>query len=243
VKGAALRIRRARLEAELERRGKIHTLSLSRYRLDDLISKAAGQYIRGRCLDVGSGRSPYREALEANSDRLVSVDIEDRSGRLDLIADIQNMPELAGESFDSVVCTQVLEHVPKPWLAMTELARVLKPGGHAVLSVPHLSAVHEAPTDYFRYTRYGVESLCTDAGLEVEESAATGGWVAFVAHGLSAAFMSAVATLPGLFFLSWALNFAFLIRVAGIVDRLVGFSGLYPCDIVIVARKPSETET
>jgi len=52
--------------------------------------------------------------------------------------------------FDTVICTQVIEHVPRPWLVVHEIYRVLKEGGHLLLSTPFLYPYHLEPRDYFR---------------------------------------------------------------------------------------------
>ena len=62
--------------------------------------------------------------------------------------DICDMAQVPDGAYDAVVCHQVLEHVREPQSAMDEMARVLKPGGRVVLSVPHLSRRHELPDDY-----------------------------------------------------------------------------------------------
>ena len=161
--------------AALSGRGLAHTFSLARRRLHRAVAAAIAEHAAGDCLDCGSGRSPYRALLAERGASVTSVDVEDRSGEIDLLADIQEMPQIADSSFDTVLCTQVLEHVPRPWRAMAELARVLRPGGRLILSVPHLSAVHEAPHDFYRYTRHGLETLSAEAGLEVERIEPTGG--------------------------------------------------------------------
>ena len=229
--------RRNLVEQRLSAAGSLHRLSLARSRLEARLAASIAAFVGGHCLDCGAGRSPYAPLLAATATRVTVVDIEDRSGHVDLIADIQDMPQLADASFESVLCTQVLEHVPEPARAVGELARVLIPGGHLILSVPHLSAIHEAPNDYFRYTRFGLESLCRAAGLEVVEVSATAGLVAFVAHGVSVGLMTSLGTVPGLFHLVRVFNELILIRLAGAVDGLLGFPGRYPCDYVLVARK------
>jgi 2-polyprenyl-3-methyl-5-hydroxy-6-metoxy-1,4-benzoquinol methylase len=230
--------RRARLEDRLSETGTARDLSLARHRLHSHVSAAIERYVSGDCLDIGAGRSPYASLLEAATESVFVVDIEDRSGRVDRIADIQDMAQIGSGSFDSAICTQVLEHVPDPRRAVTELARVLRPGGHLVVSVPHLSAIHEAPTDFYRYTRYGLEALAVAAGLEVLQIKPTGGLVSFVAHGASVALLTTLGSVPGMFRVARALNDVLLVKLAGLLDRVVGMSGRYPCDYVLVALKP-----
>lgn len=225
----------------VERRmGQLHAgraLSLARHRLNSCIESAIGRFAGGDCLDCGAGLSPYDAVLASKADDVTVVDIEDRSGRVDVLADIQDMPHIGDETFDTVLCTQVLEHVPHPRRAMGELARVLAPGGSLIASVPHLSAIHEAPNDFYRYTEFGLRSLAEEAGLEVVELTPTGGIISFLGHGLSVALMTTLGTLPGLFHVVRLLNYGLLVRLAEPFDRWFGMTRRYPCDYVLVARK------
>lgn len=232
-----LRCRRRRLDDVLTRRGLAHTFSLARYRLHRVLVNCIEKYASGAALDAGSGRSPYKSLLQQRCDRLTSVDVEDRAGQIDLVADIQDMPQIEDLSFDTVFCSQVLEHVPRPWNAMEEMARVLRPGGRLILSVPHLSLIHEAPHDYFRYTCYGLQSLCEDAGLVVERVERNGGLCCFLSHAASLALMCTVGGLPLMHWPAWFLNYVLLVRAVSGVDRLFGLASVYPCDYIVVARK------
>ena len=83
-------------------------------------------------------------------------------------------------SFDSATCTAVLEHLEEPEAALRECHRVLKPAGYAVYSVPFIWHVHEAPRDFYRYSRYGLDYLFKKVGFEVVEiKALSGFWVTF----------------------------------------------------------------
>jgi len=81
-------------------------------------------------------------------------------------ADVHRLPFREG-LFDLVLCTEVLEHLHTPELALKELWRVLRPGGKLLLTTPFAYAIHYAPTDYWRYTRHGLERLLR--GWKVEE--------------------------------------------------------------------------
>ncbi len=233
-----LRERRGRCDATLAHHGLTHTFSLSRARLHHHLELAIDRLAKGDCLDAGSGRAPYRRLLATRCSRLTSVDVEDRGSGLDLLADIQNMPEVASQSFDTVLCSQVLEHVPRPWDAISEITRVLRPNGRLLLTVPHLSMLHEVPHDYYRYTEFGLRYLCTRAGLQPESLKPTGGLFCFLGHTASLVWMSTIGTLPGLFWVSWLLNQLLLVKVLGILDRVLGLPALFPCDYLLIARKP-----
>ncbi len=229
---------RQQLEDSLTRAGKAHTLSLARYRLHRLLRDRITNYAAGNCLDAGSGRSPFKALLGKQGSSLTSIDVEDRSGDVDLIGDIQSMPELSSDSFDTLLCSQVLEHVPRPWDAMGEFSRVLRPDGTLILSVPHLSVLHEIPHDYFRYTPYGLTSLCERAGLEVASIEPTGGLGCFFWHGFSSMLVSLFAGIPFLGRILLFLNYWLFVRLPDCIEGVVGLPNLYPCDLVLIARKP-----
>ena len=235
------RIERQKLDAALTRSGMAHTFSLARDRLHRYVSRYINEYARGECLDAGCGRSPYRPLLATRASRVVSIDVEDRGGDIDEIGDIQDLAQIEQSSFDTVLCSQVLEHVPRPWDAMAEFARVLRPDGRLILTVPHLSVIHEAPHDYYRYTRYGLSALCEQAGLEVEAVEPTGGLICFLAHSCSWALMCTLGSLPLMRWPVWLFNYVLLVRALDLVDRVFGLAGRYPCDHVLIARKPTKT--
>ena len=157
--------RRRALDEDLTRRGLAHTFSLARFLLHQQTEISLRNHARGACLDIGSGRSPFKTLLETRCTAVTSVDVEQRSEHVDLVADVQDLSALQSDSFETVLCTQVLEHVPRPRDAAREIARVLAPEGRLILSVPHLSAIHEAPNDFHRFTPFGLQELCRASGL------------------------------------------------------------------------------
>lgn len=88
----------------------------------------------------------------------------------DVFADACHLP-LGDACADNVVCLEVLEHVPDPAAAVMEIARVLKPGGRAWLSMPFMYPVHNEPFDFQRYTEFGLRRDLGRANLEVVELA------------------------------------------------------------------------
>jgi SAM-dependent methyltransferase len=107
----------------------------------------------------------------------VGVDRREAAPRPDVRGDAQALPFCAG-AFDTVLCSQVLEHLPEPGRAVGEMARALREGGYLIVTAPHIWGVHEEPHDYYRFTRYGLAHLMEQAGLEVVEVRAMAGyWV------------------------------------------------------------------
>jgi len=144
--------------------------------IDGLGPAAAG----ARALDLGADRSPYRERLEALGYGVETLDIGEESG-----ADHVGTAERTGlrdASFDLVLCTQVLEHVPRPLEALREVRRILKPGGRFLFSVPHVWFFHPHPADYWRFTQQGVLELCAQGGFRAVELRGQGGTLLSVAQ-------------------------------------------------------------
>ena len=76
-----------------------------------------------------------------------------------IVADLQHCPHVSDNTYDVIVCTQVLEHVPNPFAAVAELHRVLKPGGRLLVTVPAAYPYHAVPRDYWRFTRDSLDLL------------------------------------------------------------------------------------
>jgi ubiquinone/menaquinone biosynthesis C-methylase UbiE len=135
--------------------------------LDFLMRAASELPLGARVADVGAGDAPYRELFEHVD--YVTVDWEQSPHEgarvVDVVASADAIP-VSDESFDAVLLTQVLEHVPDPVRVLTELHRVLRPGGSMFLTAPLVWELHEMPFDYFRYTAPGLESLLERAGFE-----------------------------------------------------------------------------
>lgn len=135
----------------------------------------AQSHAHGVLLDVGCGQRRHEHIFLPRVDRYIGLDYPPVSGgiwattggeNVDIWGDGQYLPILS-DSVDTVLCSQVLEHVPEPAKAMRELARVLRPGGHAIVTVPQEWGIHQEPFDFYRFTRYGLVYLAERAGLEV----------------------------------------------------------------------------
>lgn len=123
--------------------------------------------LQGDLLDIGAGECRRYAALFKHVKSYRTLD-PNAQWNPDIVGSAEAIP-LPDASVDSVLSTQVLEHVPHPWIVIQEMFRVLRPGGHVLLTIPQVNELHEEPHDYFRYTSYGLQSLLTDAGFVVED--------------------------------------------------------------------------
>ncbi|MBN1977600.1 MAG: class I SAM-dependent methyltransferase [Anaerolineae bacterium] len=125
--------------------------------------------VHGRVLDVGVGTWPYPRQLLRERCEYIATDCFEHPN-IDVVSDIQHLTEVFHrESFDFVICTDVLEHIPHPWEAVRELYAVLKPGGVLLLTTPFNFHLHgnEQVRDYWRISDDGLRMLLQEvAGFE-----------------------------------------------------------------------------
>lgn len=140
------------------------------------------RYLQGRLIDIGCGPKPYEALAKPYVSEHIGVDEErGRHGtsRVDVSGSAYSIP-FPDQSFDSALCSAVLEHLEEPAEALRECYRVLRPGAHAIFTVPLFWHLHEEPRDFFRYTRYGLEHLLRKTGFDVVELVPLSGfWVTF----------------------------------------------------------------
>lgn len=141
-----------------------------------------GGRLEGRMLDVGCGRQQYRAFLTCR--QYCGVDWT-LASRPPAVADITRIPFL-DRSFDSALCTEVLEHLPEPGQCLDEIRRVVKPGGVVFFTVPMTMYTHSEPHDFYRYTEFGLRYLLEKHGFDVLTLRRLGGVVSVMAsHGIS----------------------------------------------------------
>lgn len=110
-------------------------------------------------LDVGAGKETTH-SYEYFFPNRHTIDIEPER-KPDTVGDIHDMP-FDNESYEMVLCTEVLEHCIEPQKAIDELYRVLKKDGKCILTTRFMFPLHDVPNDYFRYTKYGLRHLFKD---------------------------------------------------------------------------------
>ena len=208
------------------------------YTLRQALTPLIEEFCAGRTLDAGAGGLHARQLLIPHCDDYVSVDVADQRGELDLTADVQDLSVIGDNEFDCVYCSQVIEHLPRPADAIAEFYRVLKPGGRLILAAPHLSALHEEPNDYFRYTQHGFRHLLESNGFEVVRLTTAGGLLTFIAHPFSFVITTVFWRVPLVRWLAWTVNLLLFVYPAALLDRLLQTARKWPTNIIAVGRKP-----
>lgn len=196
------------------------------------------RYARGRVLDAGAGRMAWRTLLAAQASEYMSMDYEATHPDLSFQGDLRGGLPVDDRSIDTVFCCSVLEHIPEPWLAFTELRRIMRPGGHVILSVPFIYYLHGTPHDYFRFTRHGVTEMATKAGFEIAELGTSGGIAHMLLHAVSMVSTGLLWTprAPGLATAPAGLLF----DAARLIDKL-DRGGLFAQTVNVVLRQPLAT--
>ncbi|RYZ19647.1 MAG: class I SAM-dependent methyltransferase, partial [Chitinophagaceae bacterium] len=148
---------------------------LIRHRLLKAISRFAPN-LKGKLLDFGCGQKPYYSLFTV--DEYIGIDFENpghphANEAIDVFYNGKNIP-FANNTFDSIFTSEVFEHVFNLPEIITELHRVLKPGGQLLISCPFAFCEHEQPNDYARYTSFAMRHMLQQKGFEVIEQVKTG---------------------------------------------------------------------
>lgn len=143
----------------------------------DYLKDVASDYMKGKLLDLGCGEKPYKLIYDNLCESSIGIDVETckhEQKYVDVFASADNIP-FADDTFHTVLCTNVLEHVSNMEKAFSEISRILKKGGYLIISIPFLYPVHESPYDFYRYTVYGIRHQLEQNGFEIEREIAWGG--------------------------------------------------------------------
>jgi SAM-dependent methyltransferase len=189
-----------------------------------------------RVLDAGAGETVHKPFFSRH--RYVGVDlgIGDLGWNyrnLDAVADLARLP-FRDACFDACLNVVTLEHVPEPARVLCEIGRVLKPGAPLLLIVPHEWEVHQAPHDFFRYTRHGAEYLLRNSGFIPDSIQPMGGYFRLLSRRL----LNGLQFFPGLLFPLAALLLvppALILPALDKLDREKTFTLGYIC----IARRRS----
>jgi SAM-dependent methyltransferase len=167
-----------------------------------MASKIAREYERaipanasGTMLDLGCGKVPLYGVYRPFVNDVICIDWPGslHGGRhVDAYCDLASSVPLKDGIADTILSSDVLEHLPDPRGFFEEVSRLLRPAGVLLLNTPFLYRVHEAPHDYLRHTRYSLQAHAEGVGLEIVELKEVGS----VADVLADTVAKLVATVP-----------------------------------------------
>ena len=151
------------------------------------LRECASTYARGILVDIGCGQKPWAAIFGPHVSKYIGVDLPSSAHGLDQVDIVGSAYDttLSSSSCDIILCTEVLEHLEEPQLALEEMSRILKDGGVVIVTVPFFWHLHEEPRDFFRYTCHGLRYLFERARFEVLEIRPLTGFLAtFVQLGI-----------------------------------------------------------
>tara|TARA_Y100000816_G_scaffold211549_1_gene157177 strand:+ start:1113 stop:1769 length:657 start_codon:yes stop_codon:yes gene_type:complete len=140
--------------------------------IDKRIIELGEQIKNKKILDLGCGTNKYKKYF-IRSNEFIGIDIKEGGrGMIDKEPDIfydgKKIP-FDNESFDVIICTEVLEHVENFNLVVKEIYRSLKKGGKAFITMPFITAEHEIPYDFRRLTSFGIKKEFERFGFEIKK--------------------------------------------------------------------------
>jgi ubiquinone/menaquinone biosynthesis C-methylase UbiE len=157
--------------------------------------------------------------------------------KVDVVGDAQALP-FCGESFDTIMCNEVLEHVPEPSQLFSEAVRVLEPGGYLLLTTPQTWGLHLEPHDYYRFTIYGLRHQAEKSGLDVIEIEPTSGlWATMASRVTDTVVHNYLSRSPKPVIIVTSVLLAPVLALGAILDKLFGKRG-DTLDNILVSKKP-----
>lgn len=195
-------------------------------------------------LDLGCGLKPFLACFEGSSYVGLDVEVSGRNSELkeaDITYDGVNIP-FDRNTFDGILCTQVLEHVENVEYLLAECNRVLKLGGSLVVSVPFVYREHEQPFDFRRFTSFGILQLLEKNGFEVNLIQKCLTNIETVAMLLNCQIANGFNTKGKIHFLLGSFFIYLSSRIARLLNKRILDNGELYCCLVIDCRKTTIDE-
>lgn len=218
------------------------------YILKDIKNTLDSYNFQGILLDLGCGAKPYK-SLFKNITEYVGIDFKNYSINKDFAGGIPEsyftddyldtlILPYGNESFDNVVAFQVLEHHKNPAKMISEVVRIVKPGGYILMTVPFLGGIHEEPNDYQRFTRYGLVELFNGKNCEIIKIKEQGSIFSTIAMLLNESLNSFASHSKITYALSVAIYLPFLMfqYLSLFLDRIFSSKRIF-FNYLILARK------
>jgi SAM-dependent methyltransferase len=128
------------------------------------------KYCTGKLLDLGCGKVPLYHKYNNYINENICVDWGNTlhaNPYLDFESDLNEKLALPDNEFDTIILSDVLEHIRRPEILWKEMYRVIKAEGKLIMNIPFYYWLHEQPHDYFRYTKYALKSMAEEEGFKI----------------------------------------------------------------------------
>jgi SAM-dependent methyltransferase len=216
-------------------------------RIDKAIAESA-KFAHGTLLDVGCGSKPYKKVFAPFVEKHLGLEYSPesvyRGCEANFFGDAMKLP-LADNSIDTILCTEVLEHIPNPEKTIAEFARILRPNGVIITTAPFFFPIHDA-WDFFRYTHDGLANLMKQQGLEIELIKPLSGTAVTIAllfnlYWFDIGFMWTKWLYPfGVILRPLLLLFCFIVNVLGGIFEVLIPSKQMAFNHLTIAKKPNK---
>jgi SAM-dependent methyltransferase len=136
------------------------------------------KHAQGRLLDLGCGNVPFYATYKEFVKDTTCVDWENtfhRNEYLDYELDLTKPLPFRDDEFDTIILSDVLEHIPVPEHLWKEMVRILSKKGKIVMNVPFYYWLHEEPHDYYRFTEFALRRYVEISGLKLIQLESIGG--------------------------------------------------------------------
>lgn len=220
----------------------IHPYYFVRHGIKDNIYQYA-KYMKGKILDFGCGSKPYKSFFSFTE--YIGVDFENEghghaNEPIDFFYDGKTIP-FGDNYFDSILCSEVFEHIFNLDVIINELNRVLKKDGNILITCPFVWNEHEIPFDYARYTRFALESILQKGGFKIIEFSKAGNFITVMTQLVCLYFFNNYKGFWRKFFLLrwfYKLSFFLMPNVIGVVlNRILPLNQSLYQNNIIVAKK------
>lgn len=210
----------------------------------ELYQKHFPTHCRGRLVDLGCGKVPFYEAYRDHVDSVTCVDWPGSlhgSHHIDVAHDLNQPLPFGSSEFDTILLSDVLEHIAEPHRLCAEMARILRPGGKCLMNTPFFYWLHEVPFDFYRYTEFGLRNLLEKAGFRVVLLTPTGGSLEIFADLISKHLLR--FPLIGSLAASWIQQCVWMLRRIPVMRRFSQNSAArFPLSYFLIAEKRDPVE-
>ncbi len=202
-----------------------------------------------RILDAGAGEAPYKHLFSHVEYESADFEKVDKPyAKSTYVCNLCERIPVEDNRFDYIVFNQTMEHLETPESALSELHRVLKPGGKLLCTVPLFYEEHEQPYDFFRYTQFSHRRLFSRAGFHIERIEWLEGFFGTCGYMLQTIYMYLPNRIPGGAASLLVTPFLLLTRIAALMGAAIFYrldlrwkisSAGFPKNYVVIATKPN----